>query len=144
MWLSGSKLSSSLKASILPTLVFCGIVFSGRGEGKKFVSLPWVTRQIEEKVGFTPFLGTLNLRLTGEAAKLKSQLQNAHLSSIDPAEGYCPGFVAKAKIGSLAVAIVVPEVPNYPLDVLEVVAPVCLREKEKLVDGSTVAVEVTV
>ncbi|HSQ49499.1 MAG TPA: DUF120 domain-containing protein [Candidatus Deferrimicrobiaceae bacterium] len=128
----------------MPTLVFYGTVFSGRGEGKKFVSLPWVTRQIEEKAGFKPYLGTLNLRLTGEAAILKPQLQKAHLMPIEPAEGYCPGFVIKAKIGSLAVAIVVPEVPNYPVDVLEVVAPFSLREKEKLVDGTGVVVEVIV
>jgi riboflavin kinase len=128
----------------LPTLVLSGFVFSGRGEGKKFVSLPWVTRQIEEKVGFKPYLGTLNLRLTGEALKLKSQLQNAHLISIEPARGYCPGFLVRAKIGSLPVAIVFPEVPNYPVDVLEVVAPFCLREKGNLVDGSAVAVEVTI
>ena len=141
---SGSKRSSSLKAPVLPALVFYGTVFSGRGEGKKFISLPWVTRQIKEKVGFKPYQGTLNLRLTGEAAKLKTQLQKAHPLVIEPAEGYCPGFVVKAKIGSLVVAIVVPEVPNYPVDVLEVVAPFCLREKEKLVDGSAVAVEVIV
>jgi riboflavin kinase len=128
----------------LPKLVFCGNVFSGSGEGKKFVSLPWVTRQIKEKAGFKPYLGTLNLRLTDEATKLKPQLQRAQHLPIEPAEGYCPGFVITAKIGSLAVAIVVPEVPNYPADVLEVVAPFCLREKEKLVDGSAVAVEVTV
>jgi CTP-dependent riboflavin kinase len=128
----------------LPTLVFYGTVFSGRGEGKKFLSLPWVSRQIKEKAGFKPYLGTLNLRLTGETAKLKKHLQKAHPIPIDPAEGYCPGFVIKAKIGVSAVAIVVPEVPNYPEDVLEVVAPFCLREKEKLVDGSAVAVEVTV
>lgn len=89
-------------------------------------------------------MGTLNLRLTCETAKLKPQLRKAHLLPIEPAEGYCPGFVIKAKIASLAVAIVVPEMPNYPVDVLEVVAPFSLREKEKLVDGSAVAVEVIV
>lgn len=106
--------------------------------------MPWVSRQIKEKAGFKPYLGTLNLRLTSESAKLRSQLQKAHPLIIEPAEGYCPGFVIKAKIGSSVVAIVVPEVPNYPVDVLEVVAPFCLREKEKLVDGNPVAVEVTV
>ena len=89
-------------------------------------------------------MGTLNLRLTGETVKLKLQLQKAHILPIEPEEGYCPGFVVKAKMGSLAVAIVVPEVPNYPVNVLEVLAPVCLREEEKLVDGSAVVVEVTV
>ena len=128
----------------MPILIFYGTVFSGRGEGKKFVSLPWVSRQIREKVGFKPYLGTLNLKITYEAAKSKQQLQKAHSLPIEPAEGYCPGFVVKARIGSLAVAIVIPEVTDYPVDVLEVVAPVCLREKEKLVDGSPVAVEVTV
>jgi riboflavin kinase len=40
-------------------------------------------------------------------------------------------------------AIVIPDVPNYPEDVLEIVAPVNLREKLQLKDGDHVEIEVT-
>ncbi|MEM2419584.1 MAG: DUF120 domain-containing protein, partial [Candidatus Bathyarchaeia archaeon] len=40
------------------TIQVKGKVFSGTGEGSKFVGLKWVKNQIEEKLGFTPFKGT--------------------------------------------------------------------------------------
>ena len=48
----------------MPKIVFEGTVFSGEGRGKKFVELPWFKRQVEEKLGFSPYLGTLNIRLS--------------------------------------------------------------------------------
>ena len=54
-----------------------GTVFSGEGNGKKFVDLPWVKQQIEEKLGFSPYLGTLNLRLTEKDAEKRSLLETA-------------------------------------------------------------------
>ena len=40
-----------------------GAIFSGGGNGKKFLELPWVKQQIREKLGFTPYPGTLNVKL---------------------------------------------------------------------------------
>jgi len=39
---------------------------------------------------------------------------------------------------------VIPQIPNYPSDVLEIIAPVCLRDHLKLVDGNLVTVLVSV
>jgi riboflavin kinase, archaea type len=128
----------------LPTLTFFGTVFSGKGEGKKFVALPWVKRQVEEKAGFTPFEGTLNVRLTDESVKQKILLSKVKKIIVEPAQGYCPGYLIKAQIGNISAVVVLPEVPNYPPDVLEVVAPVCLRKKLGLADGSCVSVTVLV
>jgi riboflavin kinase len=128
----------------LPKLVFEGTVFSGKGEGKKFVAMPWVKRQIEEKMGFSPYAGTLNIHLTKENIKKKILLENKKEIVVEPQAGYCPGALFRACIGALDCAVVVPKVPNYPSNVLEIVAPVCLRDHLKLVDGSLVAVSVRV
>ena len=125
-------------------IFFRGTVFSGKGEGRKFVGLPWVKRQVEEKLGFSPYPGTLNIRLTEEDTKKKVLLEKAEGETIEPQAGYCPGVMFKASIETLDCAVVIPKVLNYPSDVLEVIAPVCLREKLKLADCSSVIVAVTV
>lgn len=119
-----------------------GTVFSGGGKGKKFLELPWVKRQIEEKLGFTPYPGTLNVKLSEENVKHKKLLEKAHSIKVCPAEGYCSGMLIKASIGTLECAIVVPEVAGYPKDLLEIIAAVNLRETLQLEDCYEVTVTV--
>ena len=121
-----------------------GKVFTGKGEGKKFVTLPWVERQIREKLGFTPYAGTLNIRLSREGLQQKKLLAKAERLDIIPEKGYCRGSLIKAKITGLDCGIIIPQVPAYPPDVIEVVAPVFLRQRLHLSDGSEVGVSVTV
>jgi riboflavin kinase len=125
------------------TLRIEGKVFSGKSEGAKFIKHPWVKKQIEEKLGFTPFLGTLNLRLNENGVKLKEQLKNKDSMEILPAEGFRRGKCFKAYLmDSLECAIVFPEIADYPADVIEIVAPVNLREKLQLKDGDVVKVKI--
>lgn len=119
-----------------------GKVFSSRGEGKKFLELPWVKQQIKQKLGFTPYAGTLNVRLSEESVKRKKLLEKAHPIKVCPADGYCSGKLIKAFIGKLECAIVVPEVAGYPKGVLEIIAPVNLRETLQFQDGGEVTVTV--
>ncbi len=134
----------ALEGSVLPRIVFEGTVFSGKGEGKKFIDLPWVKRQIQEKLGFVPFSGTLNMHLTPKSAEQKKLLKNAKTQEITPQAGYCKGLLIRARIGNVDGAIIVPQIPSYPSDVLEVIAPMCLREKLKLADDNKVTVAVNV
>jgi riboflavin kinase, archaea type len=127
----------------LPNLVFKGAVFAGEGSGKKFVELPWFKRQVEEELGFSPYLGTLNLRLTRKSAE-RSLLETAEGLVVQPQAGYYPGVLFKATIDSLECAIVIPIMPNYPNDILEIIAPVYLRKHLKLADGNVVTVSVNV
>jgi riboflavin kinase len=127
---------------LVERVTLCGRVFSGEGEGEKFVDLPWVKRQIEAKLGFIPYSGTLNLRLSEESVKRKKLLEKAHSIKVCPAEGYCNGVLIKASIGTLECVIVVPEIAGYPMNVLEIIASVNLREKLQLEDGAEVAVSV--
>ena len=119
-----------------------GKVFSSLGEGKIFLELPWVKRQIKQKLGFTPYAGTLNIRLSDESANQRKLLENAAFMKIRPAEGYCNGKLIKASIGKLDCAIVVPEVAGYPKGAIEIIAPVNLRETLQLEDGGEVKVSV--
>ena len=125
-------------------ITFAGSVFSGNGEGRRFVGLPWVKRQIEEKLGFTPYAGTLNIRLTEENISKKKLLEKARKFEIYPEKGYCTGTLIEARVEGLACGLVLPQVPSYPRDVLEIVATWNLRECFGLEDGSEVCVTVTV
>jgi riboflavin kinase len=128
----------------LQKIFLSGTVFSGSGNGRKFMCLPWVKRQIEEKLGFSPYPGTLNLHLNKENTKKKNLLEIANGIIIEPQAGYCPGVLFKACLSSLKCAVVVPKVPNYPSDVLEIISPVYLRKYLKLVEGSLVKASINV
>lgn len=119
-----------------------GAVFTGEGNGKRYLALPWVNQQLKEKLGYSPYLGTLNLKLTPENIKRKKKLLKAEPSIICPPEGYCVGLLFKASIKDVECAVVVPQMENYPDDVLEIIAHANLRDKLKLKDGYVVNVSV--
>ncbi len=77
--------------------------------------------------------------------KTKNCSKTSNILIFDPEKGYCTGILIKASVlSNLECAIIIPQVPNYPTDVLEVVASVCLRERLKIVDGNEVTVTVDV
>ena len=53
-------------------------------------------------------------------------------------------MLIKSYIDNLECAIIIPEVANYPKDVLEIIAPWCLRERLTLIDDDEVIVTVSV
>jgi riboflavin kinase len=126
----------------LKTVELSGKVFSGRGEGEKFLELPWVKRQVKELFGFIPYHGTLNIMLSEESVKHRKMLEKATFMQVCPAEGYCSGKIFKAFVDVLECAIIIPEVAGYPENVLEIIAPANLREKLQLADGDEITVTV--
>jgi riboflavin kinase len=123
-------------------LRFKGKVFSGKGEGAEYLNLSWASKQIEEKLRFTPYPGTLNIRLDEKSIKIRKALKDEGGTEILPAPGFCPGKIFEATVMKVKCAVVIPEVPGYPEDVLEVVSSTNLREKLHLVNGSQVEVKV--
>ncbi|OGD48688.1 hypothetical protein A3K79_06500 [Candidatus Bathyarchaeota archaeon RBG_13_46_16b] len=114
-------------------------MFSGKGEGAKYVGLPWVKEQIIRKLGFVPHVGTLNIRLTeDDAKKLVKALEKAKAIEISPVAGFRCGRCYRASLADgIECAIVIPYVAGYPEDVLEIVAPVNLRGRFHLGDGAS-------
>jgi riboflavin kinase, archaea type len=128
----------------LRKLTFHGKVTSGEGNGRKYLQLHWVLSQIKEKLGYTPYLGTLNLTLTPESAQNRKILEETDAPKICPAEGYCAGLIFSASINGLGCAVVLPQVKGYAERLLELIAPINLREALNLKDGDSVLVTVRV
>lgn len=125
-----------------------GIVFSGLGEGSYYITRPHYRKQFMEKLGFDPYPGTLNLKLTGELdLRIRNEL-DAH-SGIEITgyanedRTYGSGKCFKAAINNKERgAVVIAFRTHYDSSVVEVIAPTCLREKLGLKDGHKVTLEI--
>ena len=120
-----------------------GEVLSGTGEGAEFLKLSWVKKQIAEKLGFIPYPGTLNIKLSEESSKLKILLKKARPIKILPKTGFCLGKCFKGYLmDNVECAIVLPEVTDYPAGIIEIIASENLREKLQLKDCDAVEVKI--
>lgn len=121
-----------------------GRVERGKGEARRFTQLDWVREQISERIGFDLFAGTLNVRLV-EARDLADwqRVRQSPGVALEPSPGYCAArcYPAWAE-GSVPCAIVLPQVPGYPADIVELVSPLSLREVLDLADDDPVSVAV--
>ncbi len=119
-------------------VVLTGTVRSGRREGAGFVALDWVARQVERKAGFRPYPGTLNLELPAgpdlDRWRAVRGRNGFELVPEDPA--YCSAWCLPARVGGrIPAAVVVPRVAGYPDNLVEILAPVSLRQALALEDG---------
>jgi putative hydrolase of the HAD superfamily len=121
-----------------------GRVVSGEGEAARFTEIPWVRQQLQKRLGFVSYPGTLNLRLSSLADQLAfNRLKAGPGLLLEPEPGFCAGRCFEVVLeGHLAAAVVVPEVPGYPADLLELLAPVRLRDELGLVDDSPLTLAV--
>lgn len=120
-----------------------GKVVSGSNIGQKFVKLPWVKKQIITKFGFNPYFGTLNLRLFDDTAGVDLNKYDGII--LEPETGYYKGKCFRALLMKRTqVVVVLPNVPNYPSNLLEIIAPVNLRKTLELKDGVKVLVSIII
>lgn len=122
-----------------------GKIVSGIGVGCSYIAMGWVREQILEKLGFDPFLGTLNVKMDEETSRrYHSFIDERKGISIEPLdERFHFGKCFRSRInGRIDGAVVVPIVPDYPADLAEMMAPVDLRESLGLEDGSEVIFEI--
>ncbi|HEY6283735.1 MAG TPA: DUF120 domain-containing protein, partial [Nitrososphaerales archaeon] len=127
-------------------LEFRGILFTGLNEGGYYVSLKGYSKSFSRAIGFEPYPGTLNLRLTDEAM-VEQRRRMGLLNGIDipgftdEKRSYGPVKVFRAKIaGRYPGAVLAIERTHYDNTVLEVIAPQNLRKALKLKDGDECSV----
>jgi len=130
-------------------LTLCGEVTSGLGEGSYYMSLPGYVKQFEDKLGFKPYPGTLNLTLkTQEDIRSRQELVNMGGIVVKGFmhSGRRLGDVTcfHAELQGERAAVVLPTRTHHSIATLEVIAPVNLRQKLRLKDGDVVAVRVYV
>ena len=119
-----------------------GRIVSGKGEAAAFTRLPWVRKQVADGFHFEPYPGTLNIRLERAQDKtMWKELRSHPGKTLEPEMGCCAARCYPVSVeGRIAGAIVLPEVPSNTTDVVEILAPVNLREALKLGDGAAVTI----
>ena len=130
-------------------LVITGAVFTGLSEGSYYMSLDGYRKQFISKLGFDPFPGTLNLRISKENLNDRKILDTYPFVYIEgfanEKRTYGPAKCFRAVVNDkVKSAIVLPIRAHYGEDVVELIAPVSLRKQFKLVDGDKVHVRVPV
>jgi len=143
-----STLRFLLEAAYPPSVTMEGIVFTGLGEGAYYISKEYYRSQFVEKLGFDPYPGTLNLKITTDYdLKTRTELEAYPAIEIqgfkneDRTFGTVKCYSAiisnKAK-GAVIFALR----SHYDKSVLEIVSPVNLRKNLNLKDGQKVKVEI--
>lgn len=125
-----------------------GTVFSGFGEGAYYVTREPYRKQFIEKLGFDPYPGTLNLKISSEYdAGVREELESYSGLEIEGFRNedrtYGPVRCFHAVINNKEKgAIVLALRTHYNSSVLEVISPVYLRDRLKLKDGNRARIEV--
>ena len=147
------SLFASLKSALesAPAAIdFEGNVASGMGEGAYYMSLDGYKKQFKEKLGYEPYPGTLNVRLTDQlymtARRELGRYPSIFLEGFsDGARTY--GWVKcyRATIsGTIDAAVLVLERTHYDDSMLEVIAPLSIKDAAGIKNGDRVKVQVRV
>jgi len=129
--------------SVPNIITIYGILFSGLGEGGYYVSQKQYQRQFKLKLGFYPYLGTLNLKLPISEIVKKKELETYPPIIIKGFEKQnrlfgdvrCYPTIINHEIEGAAIII---ERTHHDSSILEVIAPVQLRTILSLTDGDKV------
>jgi len=143
-----SNLRFLMEAAYPPSITLEGVAFTGLGEGAYYIAIDQYRKQFIEKLGFDPYPGTLNLKLTTDYdIKTRSELEAYPAIEIEgfrsenrtfgPVKCY-PVIIENKVKGALISALR----SHYDVSVIEVIAPVFLRKHLKLKDGHKVKVEI--
>ncbi|HYA32713.1 MAG TPA: DUF120 domain-containing protein [Candidatus Bathyarchaeia archaeon] len=129
-----------------PVIELTGTIVSGLGEGRYYLSIRGYAKQFEERLGFTPYPGTLNIELDEESAAARVRLNSLppiYISSFKTSNRTYGGIRCyPAAIGGINGAVIVPDRSHYHNDVIETVARVSIKETLQKGNGDFIEVVV--
>lgn len=117
---------------------------SGAGDGEFYMSKEVYQQAFNEKLGFRPFPGTLNLEVDEkERKKLEENSETIEIRGVyENGERLSNVDVTPCRIGEVECGLLKLEFTDHPDSIAEVIAPVELREKFDLEDGDKVTLRV--
>jgi riboflavin kinase, archaea type len=125
-------------------LRFSGKVASGLGEGRYYLSQPGYVVQFSERLGYAPYPGTLNVRVSGAALRKVELVGTWTGIRIDgfQASGRTFGGATcfPAKMNGHPCHFIHPDRTHYK-DVVEFIAADCLRDALRVKDDDPVELE---
>jgi len=121
-----------------------GKVTSGLGEGRYYLSQPGYVVQFQERLGYSPYPGTLNVRVSAEAlrrAALVSEWTGVRIDGFHASGRTFGGATCfPARMNGHTCHLIHPDRTHYK-DVIEFIARDCLREALHLKDGDTAHID---
>ncbi|MFT4884701.1 MAG: riboflavin kinase [Natronomonas sp.] len=139
-----------------------GVVTSGMGEGRHYISLSGYMEQFRDRLGYEPFPGTLNVDLDDDSVRARARMDALDPVGIDGWEDeertYGPAFCWPATIERVGpegrrddvdgrryeqAHVIAPERTHHGEDQLEIIAPDKLREELGLEDDDHVTIHVS-
>jgi len=143
-----SKLKTIMEADYPLSVTLEGTVFSGLGEGAYYIKQDGYRKQFIEKLGFDPYPGTLNVKLTSDYdVKTRRELETYPAIEVEgfkdesrtfgPVKCY-PAMINNKAKGALAFILRT----HYDSSVLEIIAPQHLRTQLRIRDGQKVKLEI--
>lgn len=143
-----SSLHQIFEAAYPTSLTLEGVLFSGLGEGAYYICKDGYRKQFIEKLGFDPYPGTLNLKLTTDY-DIKTMAEIGNYPGVE-VEGFknetrsfgsvrCYPAIVNNKVKG---AVLTAMRTHYNSSVVEIIAPAFLRGNLKLKDGNKVKVEI--
>jgi riboflavin kinase, archaea type len=142
-----SSLRTALESS--PAIIdFEGSVVSGMGEGAYYMSLEGYRKQFKEKLGYEPYPGTLNVRLTDQVYMNARRELGGHPSIF--LDGFSDGTRTYGWVkcyravinNSVKAAVLVLERTHYDDSMLEVIAPMSIKQASGIKNGDRIKVQV--
>lgn len=126
--------------------ILSGMVISGLGEGRYYMSLDHYKTQFRMSCGFEPFPGTLNLRLNQQSIPVRKRLESLEWITIpgfsDEHRTFGEARCLPCRIQGIPCALIVPGRTHYPEDIVELISGAPLREELQLQDNDIIEVEI--
>lgn len=135
-----------------PRVSVTGTVADGMGEGKHYISLAGYQRQFQAQLGYSPFLGTLNVELNGETAAGRGRIETLDGLPIveweDEERTYGAATCYSAEVHADGKSfepahILIPDRTHHDDRVVEVIAPVKLRDALSLESEDEVSLDIS-
>jgi len=125
-----------------------GDVINGLGEGSYYMKRKGYRNQFLKELGFDPYPGTLNLKLLSQSIMwMRSIMDNypsifvGGFTDSSRSYGWVKCYPSILNNGALEkAAVIVLERTHYDKSILEVIAPVCIKEKLGIKNGDYVKV----
>ena len=123
--------------------IIAGKIIGGAKQGAFFTQLEWFQEQCDEKLGFKPYPGTLNLEISGEYLPIIESLdREGAIEIISPDPNFCNAKAFRVSLGEIGGAIIMPDekVRVHPKNIIEIVAPTEIKTSLGVADGDFISV----
>jgi CTP-dependent riboflavin kinase len=122
-----------------------GVIATGLGQATGFTGLDWARAAFIGQLGIDPYPGTINLLVGDDENRAVWAGVRAGDAIVihPPRTDWCDAHCYKAIIaGQIEAAIVLPLLEGYPVDQIELIAAVNVRDALGVEDGDRVTIEI--